>query len=263
MTGASDQSQKDIVALLENGLSVSVERVPTDWLPLAITLAIGIATIGLIWWQLRIANAQLKTALNSVYVSILANNQITSAQRRLAAADFIMKLETDAEYLKARREFAILREQSRDGTNKIEELFKTRYEEQKKVSDGAEQPEDLADIEDAYQRVVNYLNLLEHMSIQIQRGAYDEESLRLWHRGAYIRNVKVALKGIRYLRERNNRSAVFEQAEFLAHAWADGSEECGGFDNNTGRSQKLCEEAKDKLRLLLSDLEQDLPSTIE
>ena len=81
-------------------------------------------------------------------------------------------------------------------------------------------------LEDDYQKVVNYLNILENLSIQIRRGAYDEQAIRLWHRSAYVRNITAAYDAIKWIRVNRKAPLVYIQAVFLACAWADGESEC-------------------------------------
>jgi uncharacterized protein DUF4760 len=227
----------------------------TDWLPVVCSVVIGIVTLVFIWRQIKTADAQLATALANIQTSVNNHNKITDAQRKLAAASFIVTLETDAQYLEARRIFAQFREASNEDVDRFTDIVKARKEHRE---NRATEPPDGDDIEaedniyeTQYQQIINYLNILENISIQIQRGAYDEQSLRQWHRGAFVRNVKASLAAINYIRKVSKNSAVFVEAEFLAQAWAEGPEETLQFGP---RSHDLCAESKAKLTKILAEL---------
>ena len=194
--------------------------------------------------------------------AIMDSNGTMAAQRRMAAsADLILRLETDEQWLDARRAFAKLRELSVKGHNRFAQLLETRtalsvefsnYEfghlatpltaevapkvskaKSAAASKKTTSQEDTAAADDRfelyeateiqYQRFINYLNMLEHMSIQIQRGVYDADTLRKWHRAAYVRNVAIAQPAIKMMRQFNEQ--VYVECEMLARAWSRTSSE--------------------------------------
>jgi hypothetical protein len=239
----NEEIERAFLAALEREiLQVEVIGNPWEiWIPVIISSIVGLGTLLLVWWQ-------LKTALNSFEQAIKNGQQITGSQRRLAAADLILRLETDGEFLAARRKFAELRDSKPPvkGMDSFTHLFETLDATQEALKQAEQNGKNYTDdesrqkaeserkdlereysiLEDDYQKVINYLNILENLSIQIRRGAYDEQAIRLWHRSAYVRNITAAYDAIKWIRVNRKAPLVYIQAVFLACAWADGESEC-------------------------------------
>jgi hypothetical protein len=184
---------------------------------------------------------QLKAAAQQVQLALAANQRIGEGERLLATHQLITKLETDREYLEARQFFASVRDNKIAGKTILGIIDKY-------LDNGAADATAKKDILDDYQKLIRHLNIMEITSVGIATGCYDEEALKLWQRGPYVRNFTAALPAITKLRQHNQRPRLFVESEKLACYWAEDGTQSENLGITYGQRKQEFKTALDKLR---------------
>jgi Domain of unknown function (DUF4760) len=139
--------------------------------------------------------------LLSVYLASKAIENQKQLQKKKSAIDFFLKTQTDGRMLDLRREFV----KAIDKMNKSSSI--QYFHENHR---------------DEFDKIVEQLNQNELIATAIAESVMDDNfSKRYWH-GTLKRDVERSLPLVNFLREKDKRPKIFEDAEALVSRWDGG-----------------------------------------